>query len=191
MTKHVSPERAGTELTGNEYIRALDGAIMVEGEPGWFVHSYHASAKRHAANDNAPRKIAKEVRPGKRRVRDKEKPKWNGGPSQWWNDLEALIKTRVTILGDGVTLRKVRIDAAKALFCDNVSLHTTYGKKIIWSDAVERWNIADLAEPENYRAVLECYRVEYPEKDYPEHTLCPTWSLAPMGRRHWRRTPPT
>ena len=51
MTKHVSPERAGTELIGTDYIRAIDGAIMVEATCGWFVYSRHASAKRHVDNE--------------------------------------------------------------------------------------------------------------------------------------------
>jgi hypothetical protein len=56
MTKHVS-----IEPTGTDYVRVLDGVsvIMVEVTPGWFV----ASAKRYAANDNAPKKIKKKVKP--------------------------------------------------------------------------------------------------------------------------------
>jgi hypothetical protein len=67
MTKHVSPEIAGTtELINTDYIRAIDGAIeiMVEGNPGWFVN--YTSAQRHVANDdNAPRETTKKVRPKK------------------------------------------------------------------------------------------------------------------------------
>jgi hypothetical protein len=36
MTKHVSPEIAGTELIATDYIRAVDGAVMRECETGWF-----------------------------------------------------------------------------------------------------------------------------------------------------------
>jgi hypothetical protein len=44
MTKHVSPEITGTELTGTDYIRSDDGAIMRETEPGYFVRKVGTSA---------------------------------------------------------------------------------------------------------------------------------------------------
>jgi hypothetical protein len=59
-------------------------------------------------------------------------------------DLAVLAKTRVTILGDGVGLRKVRIDTARTWLCDKVRLHATYGKKLIWCDAVP-----EISEPDS------------------------------------------
>ena len=70
MTKHVSPEITGTELS-TDYIRPGNGRdddatmVAVKGEPGWFVNSLYASARRHVAGDKAPRKTTKEVRPKK------------------------------------------------------------------------------------------------------------------------------
>jgi hypothetical protein len=168
MTKTIRPDRVMAELIGTNYVRSLDDAIMVEHEPGCF-ESDSKSRKRVSEED------VKDVKPP---VRTKPK-RCNLEISRARIDLDTLARTRVTILGDGVSLRKARIDAAKTPFCDNVSSNETHGKKLIWSDATERWNIADLAEPASYRVILECYRVERPEKDYPEHTL---WPRLPRNR---------
>jgi hypothetical protein len=45
MTRHVSPEIVGTTLIGTDYIRATDGAIMREAEPGRFVRYPRTSLK--------------------------------------------------------------------------------------------------------------------------------------------------
>jgi Caudovirus prohead serine protease len=50
MTKHVSPEIAGTELIGTYYIRADDGAVMRDDGTGRFVRYPRLSAKEVLEN---------------------------------------------------------------------------------------------------------------------------------------------
>jgi len=103
-------------MTANTYIRADDGATMIEKEPGRYV----AKSIPERAKTPEP-KTPKE--PKKKKYTSPNPTK-----SESRIDLTALAKTCVTILGDGVSLRKVR------------------GKDRIWRDAVERWNVDALAD---------------------------------------------
>ncbi|WP_445216196.1 hypothetical protein ACKWRH_28305 [Bradyrhizobium sp. Pa8] len=56
-------------------------------------------------------------------------------------------------VNDGVTLRKVRGDDGA------------------WRDAVDRWSTDHLAPPSELCNIVDIYRVEFPQEQYPDHDL--------------------
>ena len=124
-------------------------------------------------NGNAVQKTAFDIKPSALAARDKAIADRNsshrddrdldkeGSRKFYLRPSRPFPPNEIQPVNDGESLRKVR------------------GTDRIWRDAVDRWNVADLAEPVNYRAIGACYDAEYPEKENPDYRAGGTGIIQP------------
>jgi hypothetical protein len=176
MTTIICPDRGTTELAGTNYIRSYDDATMVEGEPGWF---FSDSKTRKQVSE-------KDVKP---RVRTKPRRRCNLEKSTTPPDIISCTAYRLKVLaiakgqcGVGLTTEfkeQARRGDTWVPSC-RATVHQRNVSLPSFFVCITPPGLCDTTkEASRNRTKLECYRVDYPEKDYPEHTL---WPRAPRNR---------